>query len=105
MTRKRIELHGKKDVKLASASGESLARRLGLDQTKKACLALAIREVTQAALRSSTKMACIICDESDDESIRVRVAIANDGPGILISTRRSDGHANGNGQLNGRGHA
>ena len=93
MTRKRIELHGEKDAKLAFASGASLARRLGLDPAKKACLALAIRELTQAALRSrSTKMACIICDESDQDSIRVRVALAHDGPGILISSKRCNGN-------------
>ncbi len=79
---KLLRIEDELDVVAAREVGREMARELGfglVDQTRRAT---AISELTRNVIQYAGRGACLIRDASDEQHVRIRVVVEDNGPGI-----------------------
>jgi len=66
----------------ARQAGRDMAREVGFGSADQTRLATAISELTRYVIKYASKGVCVITDESDQNTIRIRVEVEDHGPGI-----------------------
>ena len=92
----RVEIRSERDIVIARQAGRNLAQKLGFGATDQTRLATAISELTRNVVQYAKQGVCIISDESDQNMIRIRVVVEDQGPGIPdVKRALSDGFSTG----------
>ena len=82
MMERRIEIKVESDVVAARQAGRDMARELGFGSADQTRLATAISELTRYVIEYASKGVCVVTDEPDQNTIRIRVEVEDHGPGI-----------------------
>lgn len=98
MEAKKIEIRGSTDVVKARQAGRDMARKLGFGSADQTRLATAISELTRNVIQYAGTGLCSIADKSDQNTIRIVVAVEDAGPGIAdIDKAMQQGYSTGKG--------
>ncbi len=98
MTKKTMEIKNQRDVIAARQAIREMANNLGLGLADQTRLATAISELTRNVIQYAGEGTCIISDESDQTTLRIRAVIEDHGPGIPdVDQALADGFSTGNG--------
>ncbi|MBA7708963.1 Serine/threonine-protein kinase RsbT [subsurface metagenome] len=78
----KVEIRAQSDIIVARRAGRDMARDLGFGSADQTRLATAISELTRNIIQYAGEGVCVITDESDKTTIKVRVKVEDNGPGI-----------------------
>ena len=93
-----IEIRDQGSVVAARQAVREMAAQLGFGSADQTRLATAVSELTRNVIQYAGTGVCIIDDESDVESLRIKVLVEDDGPGIPdIDEAMADGFSTGGG--------
>ena len=80
----------------ARQAGRSTAEKLGFGISDQTRLATAISELARNVIRYAQKGVCVISDLSDESTIRLKVSVEDEGPGISdVKKALTDGFSTG----------
>jgi serine/threonine-protein kinase RsbT len=78
----KVEIRAQSDIIVARRAGRDMVRDLGFGSADQTRLATAISELTRNIIQYAGEGVCVITDESDKTTIKVRVKVEDNGPGI-----------------------
>ena len=78
----RVPVREQQDVLTARQQARRLAANLGFGAADQTRLATAISELTRNAIMYAGTGECLLWDDSDAQTLRIRVAVTDQGPGI-----------------------
>jgi len=82
MKNRAVELRTLADIVTARGAGREMARQLGFGLADQTRLATAISELVRNVIQYAGQGVCFVSDGSNGKTIRVRVVVEDDGPGI-----------------------
>ncbi|MCU0589733.1 MAG: anti-sigma regulatory factor [Syntrophobacteraceae bacterium] len=98
MSSVRIEIQAPEDIISARQAAREIARKLGFKLADQTRLATAISELARNALQYAGGGTCSISDASDEGTMKVRVEVEDQGPGIAdVEKAMTYGFTTGNG--------
>ena len=77
-----VEIKDSGDIVRARQAGRETARALGFGSADQTRLATAISELTRNVIQYAGTGVCVIIDASDESTIKIRVKVEDQGPGI-----------------------
>ena len=93
---KEVPINVESDVLVARQAGRDVAKQLGFGSADQTRLATAISELGRNVINYAEKGVCRIIDESDQSTIRLKVIVEDNGPGIPdIQKALTDGFTTG----------
>jgi len=78
----KVRLKASSDIVPARQACREMARELGFGSADQTRLATAVSELARNAVQYAGGGVCVVTNQSDDEEIRIRVVIEDNGPGI-----------------------
>lgn len=98
MAKNFINIREQSDILAARQTGRQLAQKLGFGLADQTRLATAISELTRNVIQYAGEGTCLINDESDRDTCKIRVVVEDSGPGIPdIEQALRDGFTTGSG--------
>lgn len=93
-----VEIGSERDVVRARGKGREIARDLGFGLADQTRVATAISELVRNVVQYAGGGICTYFDDSDQDSIRLRIEVQDDGPGISdLDRAMDDGFSTGGG--------
>jgi serine/threonine-protein kinase RsbT len=93
MKEKQIPINMESDVLSARSAGRDMAKKLGFASADQTRLATAISELGWNIIKYAEKGVVTVVDESDSSNMKVKVVVADNGPGIPdINKALEDGY-------------
>lgn len=94
----RVPVREQQDVLTARQQARRLAANLGFGAADQTRLATAISELTRNAIMYAGTGECLLWDDSDAQTLRIRVAVTDQGPGIPdLALALRDGYSTSSG--------
>lgn len=94
----RVSVQAQQDVLSARQQARQLAASLGFGAADQTRLATAISELTRNAIMYAGAGECLLWDDSDAKTLRIRVAVTDQGPGIAdLALALRDGYSTSGG--------
>lgn len=92
-----VEINAQTDIVVARQAGREMIRDLGFGLADQTRLATAISELVRNVLQYAGKGVCVLTDQSDRQTLKLRVEVEDHGPGIAdIEQALTDGFSTGN---------
>ncbi len=92
----RVAIDAESDIIAARQAGRDTAKKLGFGLADQTRLATAISELARNIIKYAEKGECVVTDVSDAKTVRVKVEVRDEGPGIGdVKKAMADGFSTG----------